>query len=407
MQTQQQINENVHVKVQCDNEFRRFVLAEVTYQYLADKIGTLLGFAPSTVLKLSYLDDENDWVLFATDSELQYAVTLSKSPLKISVQANEAPSEGNSTVPVEASWRRCGRGGVRGGRGGRRGEFKGERIDAKIARLTERHAVLTAKIIEGDLPQEKVRGIEWRLSHIQNKIDSLKAKKETQLNDTWADKKEAYQETAPVESETANDETEEEGDDLSERPQRHWNRRGGCGHGHGRWGGRGGCPRNHFGGEGHPHPPPPFGPHHFGGEGHPHPFGCLPPHPFGGEEEHPHPPFPFHPPHHHFGGEHHPHHHRGGRRGEKGGRGCEGRKPAFVRVCAIPEGKAAFDRLHAAKEGLVTARQEKASPEVIMAKIEELKEAKAAWREIKVALWKEKKEQKEHKRAGCPKKHAK
>jgi hypothetical protein len=60
--------------------------------------------------------------------------------------------------------------------------------------------------------------------------------------------------------------------------------------------------------------------------------------------------------------------------------------------------------LHAAKEGLVTARQEKASQEVIMAKIEELKEAKAAWREIKVALWKE---QKEHKRAGCPKKHAK
>jgi len=403
MQTQQLINENVHVKVQCDNEFRRFVLAEVTYQYLADKIGTLLGFAPSTVLKLSYLDDENDWVLFATDSELQYAVTLSKSPLKISVEATEAPS--NSTVPVETGWRRCGRGGVQEGRGGRRREFKGERIDAKIARLTERHAVLTAKIIEGDLPQEKVRAIEWRLSHIQNKIDSLKAKKEEQLNDAWADKKEAYQETTPVE-ETANDETEEERDDLSERPPRHWHRRGGWGPGHGRWGGRGGCPRHHCGGEGHPHPPPPFGPHHFGGEG--HPFGCLP-HPFGGEEEHPHT-FPFHPQHHHFGGEHHPHHHRGGchGRGQKGGRGCEGKKPAFVRVCAIPEGKAAFDRLHAAKEGLVTARQEKASPEVIMAKIEELKEAKAAWREIKVALWKEQKEQKEHKRAGCPgRKHAK
>jgi len=384
MQTQQINNENVHVKVQCDNEFRRFVLAEVTYKYLADKIGTLLGFSPA-VLKLSYLDDEDDWVLFATDSELQYAVTLSKSPLKISVEVNEVPSGGNSTDPVETSWRRCGR-GVRGGRSG----FDGERIDAKITRLTERHAVLTAKIIEGDLPQEKVRAIEWRLSHIQNKIDSLKAKKE-QLNDAWAYKKQAH-EKAPVE-ETANDET-----DCSERSSRHWNRRGGCGHG--RWGGRGGCPPpfgpHHFGGgEGHPHPhppsPPPFGPHHhFGGEA--HPFGCLPsPHPFCGEEH-----LPSHPQ--HFGVEHHPHHHRGGCHGRRG----EGRKPAFVRVCAIPEGKAAFDRLHAAKEGLVTARQEKASPEVIMVKIEELKEAKAAWREIKVALWKEKEQ-----RAACPKKHAK
>jgi len=42
---------------------------------------------------------------------------------------------------------------------------------------------------------------------------------------------------------------------------------------------------------------------------------------------------------------------------------------------------------------------------VIGAKLEELKEAKAAWREIKLALWKEQREQ--QRAAGCPRKHAK
>jgi len=75
---QQQIVNNVHIKVQCENEFRRFVLSEITYNKLADTLRMLLGLASGTVFKLSYLDDESDWVLFTTDSELQYAVTLSK-----------------------------------------------------------------------------------------------------------------------------------------------------------------------------------------------------------------------------------------------------------------------------------------------------------------------------------------
>jgi len=391
MQTQQI---NVHVKVQCDNDFRRFALAEVTYKYLVDTIRTLLGFAPTTVLKLSYLDDEDDWVLFGTDGELQYATTLSGSPLKISVEAQTSAEDSSPLtllVPAkvtcavsaeEKPWKwRSGREG-RDGRCKRRGECKGERINAKVARLTDRHAVLTAKLIEGDLPQEKVRALEWRLSHLQNKIDSLKAKKEQQLRDACAVE---HQEKAPV-AKTENDETMDE--ELGEtKDVTHCHRRGPWGrrHGHARWGGH-----LHFAGEGHPS----FG-HHLGGERHPHPFG----HHFGGEG-HTH---PFRP-HHRFGGELHPRHHRGGcHRREKGERKCGG-KPAFLRVCTAPEGKAAFDRLHAAKVAVVTARREKASEEVIMVKIEELKEARAAWRELKMALWKEHKVQWENKHSGCPRK---
>jgi hypothetical protein len=53
----------------------------------------------------------------------------------------------------------------------------------------------------------------------------------------------------------------------------------------------------------------------------------------------------------------------------------------------------------------MAARRDKAEKEEITAKLEELKEAKAAWRAIKVALWKEKKEA--QRAAGCPRKQAK
>lgn len=349
-------NQNVHVKIQCDNEFRRFVLTEVTYDNLAEKIRTLLGIAPEITFKLSYLDDENDWVLFATDNELQYAVLLSKSPMKISVKLCSPSSTTaklvtlpNTFVPLrvaesdesstttetweEKPWKRCrggGRGGFRGGRGGCKNPAAfAERIDAKIARLTDRHATLTAKLIEDDLPEEKTRGIEWRLSHLQNKIDNLKAKKQQLTTDVNAvQKDEGHHETtspAPVQ-ETARDEntTTQETEEI---PFSGRGRRGGCRGGRGRGGS---WRREHF--------------------SHETTAAC-----------------------------------EGSDPSE--GKGCCG---AIAFACSTPEGKAAFEKLQACKEAVQTARREKAGKEVITQRIEELKEAKAAWRELKMALWKEK-----------------
>jgi hypothetical protein len=267
---------NVHVKIQCDNEFRRFVLTEVTYDNLAEKIRTLLGIAPEITFKLSYLDDENDWVLFATDNELQYAVLLSKSPMKISVKLcspsstttklvawpntfvpngtkmAESDELTNTEMSEEKPWKKCrggGRGGFRGGRGGcmKNPAAFAERLDAKIARLTDRHATLTAKLIEDDLPEDKARGIEWRLSHLQNKIDMMKAKKQ-QLNDVIAVKKdEGHQETSPAPvQETARDEKTEVAESQQENEEFPFSgrgRRGGCRGGRGRGGS---CRREHF-----------------------------------------------------------------------------------------------------------------------------------------------------------------
>lgn len=365
----QQANEikNVHIKVQCDNEFRRFVLSEVAYVNLSDMIRSLLGLPVETTFRLSYLDDENDWVLFTTDEELQYACALSKSPLKISVklctgpQTSASPAAIKFTFPAlpavanedktgfavadENTWRGRGRRGGRGCRGGgfKRGEWKNnsERVDAKIARLTDRHAALTAKFIESDLPEEKARGLEWRLCHLQNKIDTLKAKKaereaEQQLGDASAVKKEEHQNT----EETA---TPHPDADDKEEDHQGWHHRGGrrgCG---GRGGRRGGwrgedCDEAEEG------------------------EGCK----------------------------------RGKR---ERGAGCG--PQAFA--CSTPEGKAAFERLQACKEAVMAARREKEGKEAIMAKIEELKAAKGDWKELKLALWKENRAA----AASCPKREAK
>jgi len=347
---QQQIfnNNNVHIKVQCDNEFRRFVLAEVTYGSLADTIRSLLGFATETVFKLSYLDDESDWVLFTTDSELQYAITLSKSPFKIRVKlCTEAPvtpkvaPATDEAVREDKPWR--GRGGRRGRGGCQRGEWN-ERLDAKIARLTERLAFLTAKMIENDLPEEKSRGLEWRISHLQNKIYSLKMKKQ-QLADVCAVSKQEHQTEAPVQETVHDATTPPPCDEIAEDEGFHHP----C---HGRRGGRGRWGEGNRWGAHHGH----HGAHHQGAGG------CHSP-----DEVH-----------------------------EKR---C-GAAVAFA--CNTPEGKAAFDKFMAAKEAVITARREKAGKEEIIAKIEDLKEAKANWKDVKLALWKESRAA-----GGCPRKAAK
>jgi hypothetical protein len=357
----QQTNDtkNVHIKVQCENEFRRFVLAEVTYANLAETLRSLLAFPPTTVFQLSYLDDEGDWVLFVTDSELLYACGITKSPLKIQVKictgtTHTAPSSSISstavkfTVPVDEDdeeearpWKGCrGRRGRGCGRGGAaRGANMAERLDVKIARLIERHATLSAKLIEQDLPEEKARGLEWRISHLQNKIDAATLKKQQLANAASA---------VPKQQEGINNNNDPcvEGvatptpfsDDCHEEEETgRWQTRGGGGR-------RGGCRRGRFSAAQE------------------------------GEEQ--------------------------GEEGRRGGRGCGGPQ-AFA--CTTPEGKAAFEKLQACKEAVMAARRDKAGREAIMARIEELKVAKAHWREMKMALWKENRAA----AAACPKKEAK
>jgi len=278
---------------------------------------------------------------------------------------------GESEAPMvgHKPWKCRGRGG-RGGRGGLNKQQVAERFDAKINRLTERHVNLTAKLVE-DLPEEKVRGLEWRLNHLQNKIDTLKAKKQQKLalfSETEENKMNSMFRHLSVddmdtEGAAAAAAVEEEGESPIHSHPLLYHHRGGRG---GR-GGRG-CHGSHGG---HPW----VGKHQRGGGrgGHHH-----------WDPHHPHP---------------HPHFHQDEgfesktEEHQEGGHGCGRGGPSFLHAVNTPDGKAAFERLQAARSAVMAARRserEGGPSGVTQAEMEELKEAKLSWRLTKKALWAEK-----------------
>jgi len=190
---QQQNNEtalNVHIKVEYNQEYRRFVVETLSFEHLEKTLRTLLNIDPAQAIRILFLDDEKDWVLITSDDELTYAWELSASLLRLSVRPTEkTPIHFTIPTPVtfctEAPaprWR-----GMRGGRGCRGGKGRADPatrvqfFETKLARLTERHTALCSK--RATLPEEKARALSWRISHLENKIENIKAKKEALLTE--------------------------------------------------------------------------------------------------------------------------------------------------------------------------------------------------------------------------------
>jgi len=187
---QQTNNVNVHVKVEYNQEYRRFVVETMSFSHIEQTLRALLNIAPTQPIRILFLDDEKDWVLVSTDEELSYAVELSASLLRLSVKpetiSNFRPSAFVSVsvaTSPEARTGLCGgRGGMRGRgcRGGKMGKcdptMRIQFLDHKLARLTERQSALSAKI--PGMPEDKARALSWRLSHLEKKIETLKSKKE-------------------------------------------------------------------------------------------------------------------------------------------------------------------------------------------------------------------------------------
>jgi len=245
---------NVHVKVEYNQEYRRFVVETLSFENLEKNLRTLLNIDSAQPIKILFLDDEKDWVLLASDSELAYAWELSASLLRLSVKSLPAPvlapifvnhPEVFTHHPFHhARGRGChGRGaGCRAGRVGcrNRGDptMQMQFIENKLARLTERHAALTAKLPE--MPEERARALAWRISHLENKIEKIQWKKESFAAAPLA-------EQLPVEETPAEKVTEEPAAASEEPAPPCWGGRGrGCR--------RGGCHNKRMGEGAETHP---------------------------------------------------------------------------------------------------------------------------------------------------------
>jgi len=207
MQTQTITNKtSVHIKAQHNDEFRRFSLSTLVFSSLESTVRTVFSIPSDTLFKVKYLDDEKDWVLFSSDSELQHAVDLSTSPLRLLVVLPEdTPAKKQEVKPVEPTsepfccrgkWRGRGGRGCRGGLGmGGMGRgpmiSKEERLTMKTSRISGRISVLEATLLDPTLTSDRERAITWKLEQLKQKLERFETMKSSVGKVGQAEEKEA------------------------------------------------------------------------------------------------------------------------------------------------------------------------------------------------------------------------
>jgi len=175
MQTQQQVSfvtpNAFHVKVQFNEEFRRFSLQDPSFSTLEATLRDSFQIPNGLALKLKFQDDEKDWVVFSSDVELQHALELSGSPLRLTIVFDKpevALKPKSQPVAVDEPCRR----GPCGGRGGRFASLSKEEREAfKKTRISTRISLLESQLAEPSLSSERERAITWKLSKLREKLE--------------------------------------------------------------------------------------------------------------------------------------------------------------------------------------------------------------------------------------------
>jgi hypothetical protein len=98
-------NENLHIKLQVNDEFRRFNVPRMTkYAELVEKIKQILSLDKDFAVK--YKDDENEWITISSDIELETGLSFAKaSLLRLLVSVKNSDSDSNGCDKWK-SWRR-------------------------------------------------------------------------------------------------------------------------------------------------------------------------------------------------------------------------------------------------------------------------------------------------------------
>jgi len=153
----------VHIKVAYNNEFRRFLLSPASFDNLKTTLKT--SFSLETEFNISFKDDENDWVLLTTDEELNYAIELAGSPLRLQILP-----EATKVVPVASPQRGRGR-GCRGGTYKVAAEkpckSREEKLAQKASRLSERITILESKLDSKKFTSEREAVISRKVRQLQ------------------------------------------------------------------------------------------------------------------------------------------------------------------------------------------------------------------------------------------------
>jgi len=151
-----QSTKQIHIKATCENENRRFCIAEAKFDSLKKLISNLFPLANGTDFTVKYKDDENDLVTISSDDELLFAVNM--FPTDILRIVVEVPKP-NCAAPCNKWQNKCDRRQT----DDRRCDWlatKRERIQAKL------------KALEGTDFQAKP-GLFYKQEHLKKKLQSI------------------------------------------------------------------------------------------------------------------------------------------------------------------------------------------------------------------------------------------
>merc|ERR1719150_1786127 len=78
------------IKIEYEGSLRRFLLPEISYSCLEDKVKEIFGISNFV---LRFQDEEGDMCTISSDPELEEALRLSKKTLKLKLYQNEGEQE--------------------------------------------------------------------------------------------------------------------------------------------------------------------------------------------------------------------------------------------------------------------------------------------------------------------------
>lgn len=179
MNTMQSNNsDNIHVKVNLKNEFRRFSLSELKFSSLEQTLKTLFSLDPALLLAVEYQDEEQDWVTLSSDEELKLATSFCGSPLRLririvgkqstvpsSFQTESLPAqrmsveESNTVAAPPKEIRRK-----------QQALTKQERMTAKSERLSERINIIETRLEDPNLKSDRERVLLWKVEKLRETL---------------------------------------------------------------------------------------------------------------------------------------------------------------------------------------------------------------------------------------------
>jgi len=169
--------QSIQIKIQHNNEIRRFAVETLSYPFLLSTIRTLFSIPEGESIITKFCDDEGDFVTFDSDEELQHACELqSTGPLRITLVTSQI-STLSEKREFRPKGRGCGYGQGRGrgfgqgrGRGCGRKNFPQKRFEQdKKTFLLQRIQILEEKMTKENIPKDRLEIMSKRLEKLKLK----------------------------------------------------------------------------------------------------------------------------------------------------------------------------------------------------------------------------------------------